>query len=133
MKRGGQLKRTAFKRTPPKWQAEGAAPLKRSKPMRRTAISTRGNAKTRAGQVRLDAAKAEVRGRSEGWCEVATPACPDERHRGVHVHHVLPRSAGGQHDADNLLNVCAPAHEWIHGNPSASYEQGWLRRRGAVA
>jgi hypothetical protein len=105
--------------------------MKRTRLRRRTPLRTRGNARTRAGQQRLDQAKAEVRGRSGGWCEAHTPACPPERHVAHHAHHVLPRSAGGQHDADNLLHVCGAGHEWIHQHPHASYQAGWLRRRTA--
>jgi hypothetical protein len=118
------VKRTPLKRTPPKWQADGDKPRK---PLRRTQISTRGHAKTRAGQVRLALAKAEVRGRSGGACEANTPACPPDRHPADHAHHVQPRSAGGLHDADNLLDVCNAGHRWIHANPAASYDAGWLR------
>lgn len=99
--------------------------------MKRTPLRTRGNAKTRAGQKRLAAAKAEVYGRANGFCEATTPACPEGRHVGYHAHHLLPRSQGGPHDADNLLLVCGPAHVWIHTHPADSYEQGWLRHRSA--
>jgi hypothetical protein len=125
------VKRKApLKRTPPKWQRGEAAPLKRTM-KRSTPLRTRGNARTRAGQVRLEAAKAEVRGRSGGWCEASTPACPPDRHRATQAHHRLPRSQGGKHDPDNLLDVCTPAHDWIHANPAASYDAGWLAHRGA--
>jgi len=99
--------------------------------MKRSRIRPGGNAKTRAGQKRLIAARAEVWGRSGGWCEAMTPACPFERHLAHQAHHVLPRSQGGQHDPENLLAVCSPAHDWIHAHPARSYEAGWLRHREA--
>lgn len=47
-----------------------------------------------------------------------------------HLHHRLPRSAGGKHTADNLLALCRPHHEYIHAHPAESYAAGWLLRRG---
>lgn len=102
-------------------------PLRRKSPLRWKT----GNAKTRAGMDRLAAAKAEVRGRSGGWCEVQSPACPLERHPAHHAHHVVPRSRGGLHEPENLLDVCGPAHDWIHRNPTEATARGWLGRRAA--
>lgn len=106
--------------------------MKRSTPLRRSGPwRPRGNAKTRKGQARLAAAKAEVRGRSGGWCEANTPACPLDRHPAFQAHHILPRSQGGQHDPENLLDVCHLAHDWIHGNPDESRARGLLASRRA--
>ena len=58
-------------------------------------------------------------------CEVSGPNCTG---KGEHLHHVLRRSQGGGHTADNLLLTCAPDHRHIHANPAQSYERGWLRR-----
>src|SRR5690606_34677777 len=98
---------------------------------RRTPLTSKGNAKTREGQRRLAAAKAEVRGRSGGWCEASSPVCPPHRHPAVHAHHVTPRSQGGKHEAGNLLDVCAPAHLWIHEHPAAASALGLLGRRAS--
>jgi hypothetical protein len=68
-----------------------------------------------------------VERRSGGKCEIAaTPNCLT---RGGHLHHRLPRSAGGPHLEDNLLDTCLQCHQWVHGHPTASYEAGWLIRR----
>lgn len=99
--------------------------------MKRSPLRRYNSAKTRAGYRRLVAARAEVVGRSGGWCEADTPACPEGRHTGHHAHHVLPRSQGGQHEADNLLFVCSLAHLWIHAHPQESYRSGWLLHRSA--
>ena len=44
----------------------------------------------------------------------------------VERHHILPLSRGG-----NLLDqfkwICRPCHRWIHDNPQAAKEQGWMR------
>lgn len=65
--------------------------------------------------------------RSGGWCEVAVdPMC---QRQGGHLHHKLPRSAGGPHVEDNLLDTCPSCHRWIHSHPAASYDHGWLLRR----
>lgn len=50
----------------------------------------------------------------------------------VHVHHVLPRSQGGRHEAANLLHVCATGcHAQIHAFPLVSRSLGLLRSRTA--
>jgi hypothetical protein len=110
------------KRTP---LSRGTKPLRRRTPLRPQP------AKTRKGAVRLEESKAEVAGRSGGWCEAATPACVEGRHLAHHFHHMQMRSQGGKHDAANLLHVCSPAHDWIHRNTGESYRRGWLRHREA--
>lgn len=70
---------------------------------------------------------AQVRSRSRGMCEVAhLIGCGP--HPAQHLHHILMRSHGGEHTAENLLHVCEPGHRLIHGNPAVSYELGLLRR-----
>ena len=71
--------------------------------------------------------RAEVLERSQGLCEI--PHGP-HIHRADHMHHVLMRSQGGKHTADNLLHVCHSAHLEIHSYPAAAYERGWLKRSG---
>jgi len=100
--------------------------------VKRTQLKRRNAARTRAGALRLEAAQAEAWGRSSGWCEASTPACPSGRHVAHQFHHRLMRSHGGQHDADNLLHVCSPAHDYIHLHPAESYEAGWLLHRVAM-
>ena len=46
----------------------------------------------------------------------------------LQVHHILPRSRGGQDEPDNWLVVCAwRCHRWIHENPKKAREGGWLK------
>ena len=71
--------------------------------------------------------RADVLERSQGLCEIAHGP---HIHKADHLHHVLMRSQGGKHDADNLLAVCWPIHAYLHDHPALSYEQGWLRRSG---
>lgn len=64
-----------------------------------------------------------------GWrCEIGSAVCIRVA---AHAHHVLPRSAGGGHEAENGLAACAPCHSYLHANPAEAYERNWLRRRGA--
>ena len=65
----------------------------------------------------------QVGERSNGWCEVQASGCQG---RAVHYHHKLRRSQGGQHTADNLINVCASCHDRIHQSPAWAQENGWL-------
>jgi 5-methylcytosine-specific restriction endonuclease McrA len=62
--------------------------------------------------------------RSGGWCEF--DACLK---RAAHLHHRLPRSAGGKHTVDNLVDLCGAHHAWIHSHPVDAYALGWLERR----
>ena len=98
------------------------SPLKRgTKPLvRRTPL------RSRPEPSHLRDAKQAVRERSGGQCEAGTPACTG---RAVHVHHVLPRSAGGKHSTANLLHCCRECHDFIHAHPALSYRLGWLKRR----
>lgn len=64
--------------------------------------------------------RAEVKGRSDGWCE-AQPCV----NRADHLHHRKLRRFGN-HSALNLLHVCSFHHQWIHDHPAMSYENGWL-------
>lgn len=84
--------------------------------------------KKRATDAEYAQARAAVKFRAYGRCEVNTPACPPREHRGDHCHHVLRRSQTGGHDPALLLLVCAEAHEYIHQHPAESYDKGWLIR-----
>lgn len=91
--------------------------------MRRTAMRSHPS---NAGKI-PPSIRAAVQRRSGGYCEAAVNA--NCRRTGGHLHHRLMRSAGGPHTVENLIDVCPPCHEWIHGHPALSYEQGLLRRR----
>jgi hypothetical protein len=82
----------------------------------------------KAADAELAVARDDVELRAYGRCEANTPACEPREHRGTQVHHRLRRAQGGGHELDNLLLVCDEAHEFIHQNPAASFEAGWLIR-----
>lgn len=67
-----------------------------------------------------------VRERSGEWCEARLAGCGG---LASHVHHVLPRSAGGTHDPENLLHLCEPCHTYTHGHPAEARALGLLRSR----
>lgn len=52
---------------------------------------------------------------------------------GEHIHHLLRRSAGGSHDPENLISLCAACHGWVHNHPAESRQRGWLASRYGVA
>jgi hypothetical protein len=70
-----------------------------------------------------------VADRSGGWCEARVEGVCEGR--GVHAHHILPRSAGGPDEPGNLLWVCRADHQYIHEHPAWAYQAGMLRRRTA--
>lgn len=114
------MKRTSLKRKTPlksgKPLARGTSKLKRT-PMKRG-----GGSKS----VIPNEVREIVRCRSGGVCE-ATDLIHGCDHVAVHMHHILLRSLGGKHAADNLMHVCAPAHAEIHAKPALSFELGYLR------
>lgn len=113
-----------MKRTPLK---RGTTELKRT-PIKRTAMKrhrSASNLRSRNNKIPSSVRKAVVE-RSQARCE-ATYIIHDCAYIAVHMHHILLRSLGGKHTVDNLLHVCAPAHEAIHAKPAVSYELGYLR------
>lgn len=89
-------------------------------------VSRKKQAEIERGE--LADARATIIVRSHGRCEAETgPRC---LRVGSHAHHKLPRSAGGRHDPETLLWVCAPCHQIIHENPNMAYARGLLIRRG---
>lgn len=87
----------------------------------------RVSAKRRAEERDLRRAHADVLLRSRGRCEAITRGlehlCTG---LGTEYHHVLPRSRGGQHHADNLVHLCATAHRLVHGQPARARRLGLL-------
>lgn len=60
--------------------------------------------------------------RSEGHCETrGTPLLDGEGQ----LHHRLLRSRGGKDDIANLIRICPPCHQEIHGNPALAMANGW--------
>lgn len=72
-------------------------------------------------------AREAVRDAAGGVCEARCDGCTGSGH---HAHHIRRRSQGGQDTVTNLLWVCRSCHDWIHANPAASYELGYLHRGG---
>lgn len=70
-------------------------------------------------------AKAEMRIRSRGRCEVGSTICRGEA---VVFHHIRRRSQRGKGVASNGLHVCVPCHTWIHDHTGEAYKNGWLIR-----
>lgn len=64
--------------------------------------------------------------RAQGRCEMTgtTGRC---REVATEVHHLVPRSRGGNDDPDNTLALCHPCHARIHANPQWATEMGYLR------
>lgn len=75
-------------------------------------------------------ARAEALDRTGGSCELGTPACPDEAHVGIHVHHAMPRAATrgmvDRHRQEWLRVACEAGHAYAHAHPAEAYERGWL-------
>lgn len=114
---------TLQRRTPLRRDTPGAkkfaaqrAPLARKSP----------RAPKRRVDPQLEAARAQVRVRSGGWCEARTPVCTG---RAAHVHHIAGRGFVGCHDPKLLLHVCRACHDRIHSFPTESYRHGWMQRR----
>lgn len=62
-----------------------------------------------------------VEDRSGGVCERCGVARATEKH-----HRKLRRH--GDHRAANLVDLCTPCHAWVHANPAAAYESGFMVR-----
>jgi hypothetical protein len=97
------------------------SPLRRGKPLRRTAFKRRSN---QTAEWRN--ARGVVLKRCEERCEARTAVCIGNV---AHVHHLLRRSQGGGNEPENLLGVCFHCHEWIHANPKEASRLGLLRLR----
>ena len=94
-------------------------PLKRSqKPIKRTAIKKRFKVDKALSEARL-----VVADRCQGRCEGRTVVCTGNAEA---VHHLLRRSQGGKHNAENLMALCTACHNWVHANPLAAVEKGLL-------
>lgn len=59
-----------------------------------------------------------------GRCAQAVPSSPDD-HR-TPLHHAVPRSLGGGHEASNIIPLCPRHHDLVHerGKPLLQDEQG---------
>jgi 5-methylcytosine-specific restriction endonuclease McrA len=94
-------------------------PLRRRKPLR--AVSDR---KLQTNEDYRDARMA-VAARSRGRCETHLEGVCS--HEAGEVHHVLPRSRGGNdHTLERLRHICSPCHHWVHDNPHAARALGLL-------
>ena len=105
------------------------SPLRRRTGLRRTALVPRRTARLAASQRALADAKAVVRARSGGWCEVCGSAIATQ------VHHRTARQAGGSsrnpviHDPANLLHLCGWCHRLAEEHEDR-WDFGWKVHRG---
>ncbi|MBN1856927.1 MAG: HNH endonuclease [Dehalococcoidia bacterium] len=62
-------------------------------------------------------------------CE--NPFCKQPEHRGLHVHHIVPRSnPRSTNQLDNLIVLCPNCHDDAgHGRPSIAVQQTWAQDR----
>jgi hypothetical protein len=112
------------------------SPLARStKPMKRSRLA-RARKPIRSVSAKRKAsfrARAECRRIVMERCGRACEACPKVEPGGllrvaVHVHEILPRSAGGDiTDPANCLGVCERHHQWIHEHPIEARQLGLLQ------
>jgi hypothetical protein len=115
----------------------GRAELERRTELRRDTPAARQFGAKRAKPARIWGGHPTQYGRARRWVESRAGGRCEARvdgvceSRGVHAHHIKPRSAGRDDSMGNLLWVCRACHEFIHAHPALSYERGWLRRRGA--
>lgn len=61
-------------------------------------------------------------------CEAKIPEAHNKGLRIWHFHHKLRRSHGGPNTLENVVLLCDGCHEYIHRNPSWSFDNGWLIR-----
>lgn len=101
---------------------------KAKKPLKRKTPVKRQSAKGKAYQAEFEAMKRKMLPDTcKGWfdfsylCNCDTVAST--------LHHLLPRSQGGDNSEANLLPVCDPCHKWIHANPKHATALGLLKSR----
>lgn len=117
--------------------------MKRGKPLaRRTPLKSTGRlrrSRLRSTRDRTDdewaaynLAKAAVRARSGGSCEVRLAANCERRASDLYgPHHRLPQGKGGPDTLANLLDVCGPCSVDVdHGHVAEARRRGLLLRRG---
>ncbi len=56
------------------------------------------------------ACRKAVQARDRGHCRI--PAC---RRKAVHLHHLIYRAHGGTWQPDNIVSLCVPCHQLVHG------------------
>lgn len=80
-------------------------------------------------------ARKVVRERSGGACEAPEWAYTTASGRvrpvrcqttATEVHHIRPRSLGGNHHPDNLLDLCCTCHRHVHAYPADAHTAGLL-------
>lgn len=98
----------------------GAKQLRRGALLRQSAMTRTAAARKPAKRDPAEAAaRATVKARSQGRCEVCGRA------PGQEMHHRRNRSQGGAWTASNLLHLCSAHHLHVTTHPQASRDQGW--------
>ncbi len=97
-----------------------------SKPHRARARLAEAGGNPRRGRDDIPSSvRKQVRERSGGACEARVEGvCTG---RAVEMHHVLPRSQGGPHTKENLLDTCGECHDWIDAHRREATGLGLLR------
>jgi hypothetical protein len=83
-----------------------------------------------SGHSTLDIAKQIVHERDDWSCQANARGLEGYCSGVLHVHHILPRSRGGQDHVANLVCLCSFHHQRVHEQPQRSYELGLLQRSG---
>lgn len=125
MKRSGALQR----RTP----LATKTPLSSSGGLRRTALRGGKSTRLRAREAGLPAARAALRARSGGRCELVRPGEGRCDARATDPHHrCIADRERGVHDPNRMLDLCGSCHRYVHDRPALAYERGWLIRSNAI-
>jgi 5-methylcytosine-specific restriction endonuclease McrA len=98
-------------------------PLRAKKPMQRSPMRRKPPAER---TVIPPAVRKAVLRRDEG-CRARAVMDHHECWGGLVLHHVLPRSRGGAHTAENLVTLCSLAHMYVHSHPAWAKPLGLLR------
>lgn len=97
-------------------------------PVPKTGIKSTQGQRKRSRDRELERAKAVVRKRSGGRCEVKIDGVRCTRRR-VSTHHKIGRVHPDGHRPENLLGCCLECHARIHAEPEWAYAQGYLESR----
>jgi hypothetical protein len=93
--------------------------LSRSQPLRRVAMKAYKPVRTEEEK----AARALVRQRSGGYCEMRLAGCWDVA---MDFSHRIGRGVGGRWAASNGLDACRMCHNWCHMRPAEAKDLGLM-------
>jgi hypothetical protein len=93
--------------------------LSRSQPLRRVAMTRTG---PKPGTEEKDA-RAIVRERSGGWCEMRLTGCAG---RATDFSHRIGQGVGGPDTPSNAMDACRICHSWCHARPAEAKDLGLM-------